>query len=358
MNLNVEEQLARIRDLRKRTLGIHRKAGENMRRLYEQLQADPAGLDIAAPMEVIQEILVMAEKSESCFSYQPHEIESCEDYLIRHSIGVCTLGAQVLRVFNDRFGLVVNQHLVSRQDPDVPVSAFPSFRQYQRSEMQEIVLGFLLHDIGMFLIPASITEKTEDLTPEELDLIRSHSFQQGAQVLRKNRTLNAFLFNIVSYHHAPLFEGEDRSYPTDLLPVQLPAYVKICKLVDIFNAMAERRFYQEAANPVSAVTEIVRKYSFRDPFFQLILAAFVKAVGVYPPGSVVCLMNGQQAFVLDSNGPIIIPISDSFGNPLQRSYDPVDLSDHPSARNYLSVDRRKPLLSPLEYQKILPDYLK
>jgi HD-GYP domain-containing protein (c-di-GMP phosphodiesterase class II) len=358
MNINVEEQIARIRDLREEVSALHQKAKERMEKLQSGLKSDPDALDFQDLQEVVKEIFCLVGKNEFSFAYQAYEVNSYEDYLIHHSIGVCTLGAEVLKKFNERFGQVVNNQLSSFLEPNLPAPASPAFICYQDNEVLEILLGFLLHDLGMFVIPASIMDKSGTLTQQELELIRSHSFQQGAQLLKKNKVLSTFLFNIISYHHAPLYDEEHRSYPRELLPGQIPAYVKVCKLVDIFNAITAKRPYQEAVNPISAITEIVRAYSNKDPYLHLILAAFVKAVGVYPPGSVVCLLNGQQAFILDSSGPVIIPITDSFGNPLLRKHDPIDLGEMGSSHAYLNIDRRKPPLSPLEYQKILPDYLK
>ena len=354
----VEDQIAKIREWKEQVFQIQNKAKDRMSTLSSEIKAGDGMFDIQPLLEVIKDILYLIEKTEIAFSYQTHEIHSHEDYLINHTIEVCTLGAVILKKFNDHFGMVVNTHLDGLMKTDHTNPFQSAFVCYQSNEMLEIILGYLLHDIGMFIIPKSIFTKSEALTSEEYELIKSHSYQQGPMLLKKNGILSAVLHNILCYHHAPLYPDEERSYPNDKSPIELPAYAKICKLSDIFSAMTAKRAYQEAVNPVSGVTEIVRKYSNKDPFFQLILAAFVKVVGIYPPGSVVHLINGQQAYILDSNGPIIIPITDSFGNPIQSKPDPINIALLGSPRSAMNIDRLKPLLSPLEYHKNLPDYLK
>ena len=64
-------------------------------------------------------------------------------------------------------------------------------------------------------------------------------------------------------------------------------------------------------NPIRVVTRLFRTYAQKDPLLQFILHAFVNAVGLHPPGSVVYLTNQQMAYVLDSKGPIVLPFTDA-----------------------------------------------
>jgi HD-GYP domain-containing protein (c-di-GMP phosphodiesterase class II) len=356
---NVESQVKEIREMRETALQLQSRAKEQMIRVVNDLKTGENRFDVQPLIEIVREILFLTEKNDNLFSFLSSEVGSRQsDYLVLHSINVCAIGASVLKKFQEQFGQIVNNSLRTfKEDQDDSVDHC-SFLYYQTSEMHEIVLGYLLRDIGSFILPEGILFKRGTLSEEEYELIKSHSYQQGHRLLQKNHLTGAMLDNIICYHHAPLYLREDRSYPIDISPVEIPPYVKICRLVDMFCAMTSKRSYQEAVNPVSVVTEVVRRYSNKDPFLQLILATFLKVVGIYPPGSVVHLCNGQLAYVMDSNGPIVLPITDYFLHPLQSQQDPVDLSAATSEGLLLNVDRRKPLLSPADYQKILPDFLK
>jgi hypothetical protein len=131
----------------------------------------------------------------------------------------------------------------------------------------------------------------------------------------------------------------------------------MCKLADIYDAMTSRRCYKEAFNQVSVVTDIFRKYASKDALLQQVLFCFVKSIGIYPPGSVLFLQNGQMAYVLDSSGPLLIPFTDSQGNPLKTKADVIDLSV-PDIPEELKPDSRRKITMPLEVVSRLPDYLK
>jgi hypothetical protein len=59
----------------------------------------------------------------------------------------------------------------------------------------------------------------------------------------------------------------------------MPPYVKICKLMDIYDAMISKRSYQDAVNQVTAVTGLFRSYVHKDPILQFILHALLKPSG-------------------------------------------------------------------------------
>ena len=158
-------------------------------------------------------------------------------------------------------------------------------------------------------------------------------------------------------HHSRLFNDEERCYPDLINPVDIPPYVKVCKLADIYDAMTSKRSYKEALNPVGVVSDIFHKYAEKDNLLQFVLHSFVKAVGIYPPGSIVSLVNGQLAYVFDSQGPALIPITDINGQTL-KSKQNILVLDKTAEANGLKIDRRKPPLAPVAAHKIMPEYLK
>ncbi|HKK91191.1 MAG TPA: diguanylate cyclase, partial [Desulfobacteraceae bacterium] len=112
-----------------------------------------------------------------------------------------------------------------------------------------------------------------------------------------------------------------------------------------------------AFNQVNVVTEIFRKYAKKDTMLQYVLHAFVKSIGIYPPGSIVFLINGQMAYVLDSNGPLVVPFTDPRQKTLPGKPDAMDLSETNLDDN-MKVDKRKSIKTALEVYDILPPFLK
>jgi len=188
-----------------------------------------------------------------------------------------------------------------------------------------------------------------------MDIMKTHSHIHGPHILNMNKIDNPLIHNCVKYHHGELYDGEERCYP-NVKYNEIPEYVKICKLADIFDAMTSKRSYKEAQNPVSVVTGIFRSYANKETKLQFVLHSFVKSIGIYPPGSIVTLNNLQNAYVLDSKGPTIIPLTDKNGKALANNHDPIDLSENVS--DELKVDSSKPLMSPKDAYSFLPEYLK
>ena len=155
-----------------------------------------------------------------------------------------------------------------------------------------------------------------------------------------------------------MYKNEKGCYPDDKHPLELPPYVKICKLADIYDAMTSKRCYKEAFNPVGVVTDIYREYGNKDKMLQFILRVFARIVGIYPAGSVVRLNNGQLTMIIDSQGPIVIPFTDEYGEPLTAKQNPIDFSEIEHLSDDIGIDRRAPLKTPLEVYEKLPSYLK
>ena len=134
-------------------------------------------------------------------------------------------------------------------------------------------------------------------------------------------------------------------------------YTKICKLADIYDAMTSRRCYKEAVNPINVVTYLFKRYSKKDHLLQYILHAFVKSIGIYPPGSIVYLISGQMAYVLESAGPIVLPFTDGQQNTLKSRPDPVNIGAS-DVKSTNKVDNRKSVKMPKDVYDILPSFIK
>ena len=289
------------------------------------------------------------------------EIFTYDDYLYNHAVNVCTIGTAVLNRFNDQFGEAVNKFLSSlfiNPAENDPNSVTESYINYLPEDLQTMSVGYFLHDVGKVLIPDEILNKPGKLTPAEFDIVKGHSLISGIEILEKNRLTHPTIINIVKYHHGPLFVEEPNCYPQDKLPIEIPAYVKVAKLVDIYDAMTSKRCYKEALNPVRVVTEVYRKYAGKDQMLQFLLHAFVNIVGIYPPGSVLTLQNGQLCYVIDSQGPMVIPITDGKGNTLAVKPKSIDFGIGNIDAPEMQIDRRKPLKTPIDVYDSLPSYLK
>ena len=130
-------------------------------------------------------------------------------------------------------------------------------------------------DIGKVLLPDEILNKKGPLTDEEFEIIKTHSYELGLKVYEKNKLSDRFILDSAEFHHAAVYEDEDRCYPVVDSPQQLPAYVKICKMADIYDAMTSKRCYKDACNPIEVVTALFNKYAKKDQSLKCVLHAFI-----------------------------------------------------------------------------------
>jgi HD-GYP domain-containing protein (c-di-GMP phosphodiesterase class II) len=360
----IEVRLVEIEEKRRQALQKHAAAKKCIKNVLKNIQETGGQFDYTEVEKTVSDLTEFLIVGQNPFSYLTQEIFSYDEYLYNHSINVCAIGTAVLNRFNKQFSTVVNDHIRGGAGADIynpfaqdGLQSNTGFICYYPHEIEDISLGFFLHDIGKTIVADQVLNKKGRLTEDEFNEVKKHSYEYGKRLIAKNQIRNATVQNIVCYHHAPLYADESNSYPMDVHYTKVPVYTRICKLADMYDAMTSRRCYKEAINPVNVVTRIFRTYAKKDRMLQYILHAFVKSIGIYPPGSIVFLQNGQMAYVLESNGPLVLPFTDEKGNTLKYKPDPV-IADTGAENNLYVVDNRKSVQSPKEVYNFLPHYLR
>lgn len=123
----------------------------------------------------------------------------------------------------------------------------------ERSEIEKIKLGGLLHDIGKIGIPEGILNKPGRLNDEEFEIIKSHP-DLGLHILGKVEFLEAIV-PIIRHHHER-YDG--KGYPTGLKAEEIPLLARIVSVVDTYDAMTTDRPYRKAMTVEEALKEIDR----------------------------------------------------------------------------------------------------
>lgn len=360
----IEKRLHEINELKAVASEQYATAKRQARKVLTEIKYSGGQFNYDVVERSVVELIDFFDDMENPFAYLGRDLFGYDDYLVAHCVNVCAVGSAILNRFNSSFSAMVNRQVATAFPNDQSFSTMGGmkpekgpYRCYYSDEIREIVAGFFLHDIGKVLIPEAVLYKKGKLTVMEFDMIRKHSYQMGVSILEKSQLKSIVVKQIVQYHHARLFDGEKRCYPDTLPPVEIPPYVKMCKLADIYDAMISKQCYKEAHNPIGAVTDIFRKYAGKDHLLQFILHAFVKSIGIYPTGSIIYLVNGQMAYVLDSHGPLVIPFTDTHGETLTQRADPLDLGDK-ALDTSLKADGYRKVQSPVEVFDRLPAYLK
>jgi putative two-component system response regulator len=114
----------------------------------------------------------------------------------------------------------------------------------------------MLHDVGKSGVPASILNKPGKLSAREFEIMKEHT-RLGAEMLTSLQgDLGIMAQNIAEFHHE-WYDGS-KSY-WGKRARDLPAYVSIVSICDVFTALVAKRPYKEPWPPKDAIAYIQNK---------------------------------------------------------------------------------------------------
>ncbi len=142
-------------------------------------------------------------------------------------------------------------------------------------QAETIRLAAPLHDLGKVAIPDEILLKPGRLTAEEFEVVKEHT-QVGMRILSGSRSRLLQLAEEIALTHHERWDGG--GYPYGLSGQDIPLSGRIIAVVDVFDALTNRRPYKEAWSQNSALEEIKRLSGIHfDPLvvhaFTLVLAS-------------------------------------------------------------------------------------
>jgi putative nucleotidyltransferase with HDIG domain len=136
-------------------------------------------------------------------------------------------------------------------------------------QMQALLKGAFLHDVGKIGIRDDILLKPGRLTEEEFAVMRSH-VEQGVELVRRSRWL-ADAVSVVGAHHEKV---DGSGYPNRATGGEIPITARIFAIVDVFDALTSRRPYK-APMTYEASVAILQQGRGRH-FDSALLDAFLK----------------------------------------------------------------------------------
>jgi putative nucleotidyltransferase with HDIG domain len=181
--------------------------------------------------------------------------------------------------------------------------------------LREFGLAALMHDIGKVHTPLEILNKPDQLTDDEVVILRRHPID-GAEMLRSTPDIPTLAPAVAFEHHLRL---DGAGYPHGVRRTTLNLGTMLCSIADVYDAMRSQRSYQQAF-PSDRILEVLRRNDGRQ-FDQHLVRRFVQLVGIYPAGSLVRLDTGETAAVItiyapDPNRPHVKVLTDARGSRL------------------------------------------
>jgi putative two-component system response regulator len=129
-----------------------------------------------------------------------------------------------------------------------------------------------LHDVGKIGIPDSILMKLGKLTPEEFELVKTHT-TIGARILSGSRFTILRLAEEIAYHHHERWDGSGYA---GIKGADIPLAGRIVAIADVFDALTQKRPYKAAWTVSEAIAEIDRQRGHQ--FDPALVDAFLRVI--------------------------------------------------------------------------------
>lgn len=158
--------------------------------------------------------------------------------------------------------------------------------------MHDIAQGAILHDVGKAMVPSLILLKDEDLTAAETKLLQLHP-GYGIKLMQAVTGLPSRVKQIILFHHE-MVDGS--GYPKGIKADTLDQAVRIVSTANEYDNLCNQRVVKRSQTPSEALSHMYKSQPGKHD--QAILSALIKALGIYPPGTIVKLVSGKVGIVM------------------------------------------------------------
>jgi putative nucleotidyltransferase with HDIG domain len=122
-----------------------------------------------------------------------------------------------------------------------------------QTEVEEIRLAGLLHDIGKVGLPEVILNKSGPLDASEWLTMKTHT-ELGAKILEPLTAMSR-IREMVGHHHE-FYDGS--GYPARLSGERIPLGARVIAIADAYDTITSERTYKKARSPEEAFAELER----------------------------------------------------------------------------------------------------
>jgi HD-GYP domain-containing protein (c-di-GMP phosphodiesterase class II) len=161
-------------------------------------------------------------------------------------------------------------------------------------ELLDLGVASFLHDMGKTRLPDRVLLLDENFSTAEYELYQEHVVEGSA--LAKSMGLTPGARQAIAQHHE-LMDGS--GFPTGSKGDALSSIAKILALVNRYDTLCNPGRSAAAITPHEALSLIFAQLKTR--YDSATLSAFIRMMGVYPPGSVVQLVDERFAIVVSVN---------------------------------------------------------
>lgn len=172
-----------------------------------------------------------------------------------------------------------------------------------------LIKAAVTHDIGLHDIQDRLDSQVAPLSDQQKARIQSHP-ADSARILCALGVTDRVWLNAVLQHHERI---DGSGYPEKCLGDAITPPARILAVADIYSAMVRDRPYRKAMVSKEAMRQLlIDQGKTTDARVTQIM---IKEVGVFPPGTIVKLANGEVAVVKERGENATMPVVYSFMRP-------------------------------------------
>jgi diguanylate cyclase (GGDEF)-like protein/putative nucleotidyltransferase with HDIG domain len=166
--------------------------------------------------------------------------------------------------------------------------------EMDQSEVEEIRLAGLLHDIGKVGIPEPILNKSGPLDASEWETMKTHA-ELGAKILEPLEAMNRI--RLMVRHHHEFYDGT--GYPDRLEGELIPHGARLIAIADAYDTITSARTYKKARTPEDAFGELERCAA--NQFDPELVRVFIRTMRRAPRPTVEASVGAAQQDDISSN---------------------------------------------------------
>lgn len=125
-------------------------------------------------------------------------------------------------------------------------------------QIEQIATAAIMHDVGKIAIPDRILNKPGRLTPEEFEVMKTHTIK-GCELLERipksrDNPIYRYAYDICRHHHE---KWDGNGYPDGLKGEQISIWSQVVSLADCYDALTSERVYKPPYSSPEAVNMIL-----------------------------------------------------------------------------------------------------
>lgn len=158
-------------------------------------------------------------------------------------------------------------------------------------EVRTIACAALTMNLGMLRLQDELQYSDDRPDEEQLSVIHQHP-ELSARILEQEGVSDTRWLDYVLHHHENV---DGTGYPRGKAGESIPGNARLVSLADRYTAMLAPRAFREPLLPNEALGRLL--LTREKAVDSLLVAQFIKTLGIYPPGMFVKLQSSETAII-------------------------------------------------------------